>query len=84
MTRSSQIDGIRIVFGRRRKQGILRSRIVFAGMLMMVVMRVNTIMSVTMQMQMGPQSMIIRFSHTATRVRMRQALPEHEKRNQQE
>ena len=49
-------------------------------MLMVVVMGVI----VPVQMHVWTKGMTVRLSHTATRMRMRQSLPQHKKRNQQE
>lgn len=48
-------------------------------MLMVVIMGVI----VTTQMHMRTQSMTVRFRYTATRVRMRQALPQHQEGNKE-
>lgn len=48
-------------------------------MLMVVVMG----MIVTVQMHVWTKSMTVRLSYTATRVRMRQALPQHKEWNQE-
>lgn len=63
---------------RRCKQpAISRSRLNVVGMAVVVRM----LMSVNMHM--GPQRMIVRFSNARTGVRMRQSLPQHEKRYQE-
>jgi hypothetical protein len=56
--------------------------------IVVVVLAIVTMM-VTMRMQRGQMHvrsnrMTVRFIHTAIRVRMRQSLPQHEKRNQQQ
>ena len=48
-------------------------------MLMVVVMG----LIVTVQMHVGTHTMPIRFSYAGSRVRMRQALPQHKEGNQQ-
>lgn len=75
LTRCNQIDGIRIVFGRRGERVAGRRRFAFVSMLMGVI--------VPVQMHVWTNGMTVRLSHTATRVRMRQALPQHKEGNQQ-
>lgn len=62
----------------------LRPRILDLGMMVMMLVTMMMMMVVRVQMEMRTQGVTIRFHHAGPRMRMRQSLTQHEKRNQQQ